>query len=102
MNRLDGKIMEVLDWHARWPFSRIAKAARSSKGVVAYRVKRLEHEGIVVRYFPVLDMQKLGYHTSRLYFDIEELGEGQEQDFIAFLDKEVSAGLIFRMDYPYR
>ena len=102
MDKLDRKILEVLDWNGRMPVSRIAKAVRSNKDVVAYRMKNLEESGTIVRYFPILDMNKLGYYTSRLYFDLEEIDEGAEKDFIGFLDKDINAGLIFRMDYPYR
>ena len=102
MDKLDWKILQILDFNGRMPISQIAKKVRSNKDVVAYRIKRLEEENIIVRYFPVLDMNKLGYHTSRLYFDLEEMNETQEKQLIEFLNKEINAGLIFRMDYPYR
>lgn len=102
MDKLDGKILKVLDWYGREPANKIAKVVKSNKDVVAYRIKKLEENGIIVRYYPVLDMYKLGYNTSRIYFDLEEIGEEQEKKFLEFLDKEMKAGLIFRMDYPYR
>lgn len=102
MDKLDWKILRVLDWNGRAPVSAVAKAVHANKDVVAYRIKKLEDEGVIIRYYPVLDMYKLGYHTSRLYFDLEEMGEEAEKAFIAFLDKHIHAGLIFRMDYPYR
>ena len=102
MDKLDWKILKVLDWNARSALNKIAKEVHSNKDVVAYRIKRLEERGIIISYYPVLDMYKLGYHTIRLYFDLEEIGEEQEKAFVAFLDKEIHAGLIFRMDYPYR
>lgn len=102
MDKLDLKILQRLDWHGREHVSIIAKKVGSSKDVVGYRIKRLEQQNIITRYFPVIDLHKLGYYTSRLYFDLEEMSEQQEKDFITFLDKEIHAGLIFRMDYPYR
>lgn len=102
MNKLDWKILELLDWEGREPINKIAKAVRSNKDVVAYRIKKLEEKGIIIRYFPVIDMHKLGYHTSRLYFDLEEMDENEEKEFVEFLDKELNSGQIFRMDYPYR
>ena len=102
MDKLDWKILHVLDWNGRMPINKIAKIVKSNKDVVAYRIKRLEEKKIIVRYFPVLDMYKLGYHTSRLYFDLEEMNEEKEKEFLDFLDKDMNAGLIFRMDYPYR
>ncbi len=102
LDKLDWKILEVLDWYGRMSFQSIAKLVHSNKDVVAYRIRRLEQEEIIIRYYPVLDMQKLGYYTSRLYFDLEEMTFEQEQELIHFLDKDINAGLIFRMDYPYK
>src|SRR3989338_2540515 len=102
MDKLDWKILKILDWDGREPANKIAKAVNSNKDVVAYRIKKLEEERVIVRYYPILDMYKLGYNTSRLYFDLEEIGEEQEKAFLKFLDKEINAGLIFRMDYSYR
>ena len=102
MDKLDWKILRILDWDGREPANKIAKAVNSNKDVVAYRIKKLEEKGIIVRYYPILNMYKLGYNTSRLYFDLEEMGEEQEKAFLKFLDETINAGLIFRMDYPYR
>ncbi len=101
MDKLNWKILQILDWKGREPVNKIAKTVKSNKDVVAYRIKKLEEKRIIVRYYPVLDMYKLGYNTSRLYFDLEEIGEEQEKKFLEFLDKEINAGLIFRMDYLY-
>ncbi len=102
MDKLDWKILKVLDWNGRESINKIAKLVASSKVVVAYRIKKLEKDGIILRYFPIIDMYKLRYYTSRLYFDLEELDEKREREFIDFLDKELNVGTIFRMDYPYR
>ncbi len=102
IDKLDKKILSVLDWHGRMPVNQIAKKVGSNKDVVSYRIKNLEKRGVIVRYFPILDMFKLGYHTSRFYFDLEEMTKEEEEKFLDFLDKKINAGLIFRMDYPYR
>lgn len=65
-------------------------------------MRKLESQKIIRRYFPVIDLHKLGYHTIRLMFDLEEMEASVEKELIEFLDKEINVGLIFRMDYPYR
>ncbi|MBR9698984.1 Lrp/AsnC family transcriptional regulator [Candidatus Woesearchaeota archaeon] len=102
MDKINSKILQVLDWNARTPISKIAKFVKSNKDVVAYRIKKLEEEGIITNYFPILDMYKLGYHTSRLYLDLEEINAEDEKDLIEFLDREIGCGLILSMDYPYK
>ena len=102
LDKLDWKILGILDWNGREPVSKIAKAVGSSKDVVAYRIKKLEENGVITNYFPILDMHKLGYNTFRLYFELEELNEAEKNNFNEFLDKEINAGLIFWHDYqPY-
>ncbi|MBI2665185.1 Lrp/AsnC family transcriptional regulator [Candidatus Woesearchaeota archaeon] len=102
MDKLDWKILSVLDQNGRMPASKIARLVGSSKEVVSYRMKRLEKEIMITRYYPIIDLHKLGYHTTRLYFDLEEIDTLFEEQFLHFLDKDINAGLIFRMDYPYR
>jgi len=102
MDKLDWNILQVLDWNGREALNHLAKRVRSNKDVVAYRIRKLEEQGIINRYYPVIDMSKLGYHTSRIYLDLEEMEKSKEQELIHFLDNEINAGLIFRMDYPYR
>ncbi|OGI63941.1 hypothetical protein A2642_00220 [Candidatus Nomurabacteria bacterium RIFCSPHIGHO2_01_FULL_39_10] len=102
LDKMDQKILQLLDWHGRMPLNQIAKKIGSNKDVVAYRIKKMEQADIITRYFPVLDMSKLGYHTSRIYFDLEEMNQSEENSFVQFLDEKINAGVIFRMDYPYR
>ncbi len=99
---LDKKILAVVDWEARLPISQIAKRVRSNKDVVLNRIKRLEESGIITQYYPVLNLGKLGYFTHRLNFQVEELSEEREKQFIHFLDKEINAGLIYKMDQQFQ
>ncbi len=102
MDQLDFKILEVLDWHGREQVIDIAEKVKSNKDVVAYRIKKMEEEGIIRRYYPVIDLYRLGYNLSRFYFDLEEMTPEEEKDFVSFLDLSMDSSLIFRMDYPYR
>ncbi len=99
MDALDWKILDVLDWKGREPLNRIAQTVRSNKDVVAYRIRKMEEDNTLIRYFPILDTSKLGFHTYRLYLDLEEMTEKEEKAFVQFLDDEIRAGLIFKMDY---
>ena len=80
MDRLDLKILEALDWNCRKTNKQIAKEVGSNKDVVSYRISRMEKNGTITRYYPVLDMYKLGYNTSRIYFDLEEINPKEEKE----------------------
>jgi len=55
------KILRRLNENARKSFRDIARELRVSISTVSNRVKRLEKEGIVLGYAPLLDEKKLGY-----------------------------------------
>jgi Lrp/AsnC family leucine-responsive transcriptional regulator len=102
LDELDKKILAILDWEARLPATQIARRVRSNKDVVASRIKKLEARGVIKQYYAVLNLMKLGYHSHGINFDTVELTPEREAAFVAFLDKEIRAGLIYRMDAPFK
>jgi Lrp/AsnC family transcriptional regulator, leucine-responsive regulatory protein len=102
IDELDRKILAILDWNARMPATHIAKRLRANKDVVARRIQKLEESKTIANYYPVLNLRRLGYYTHRLNFDTVELTAAREAEFVAFLDKDIGAGLIYRMDSPYK
>ncbi len=101
LDNLNRRILQILDWKTRSPVTKIAKLVHSNKDVVAYRIRKMEQDGIITRYYPVLNLSKLGYYGSRLNIETEELTEKQEKEFVSFLD-EIGCGLIYRMDNPFK
>ena len=61
LDELDVSILRRLNADARKSFRDIARELRVSISTISNRVKRLEQEGIIVGYIPVLDEKKLGY-----------------------------------------
>ena len=61
LDELDVSILRRLNTDARKSFRDIARELRVSISTVSNRVKRLEQEGVVLGYVPVLDEKKLGY-----------------------------------------
>jgi DNA-binding Lrp family transcriptional regulator len=61
LDELDVAILRRLNADARKSFRDIARELRVSISTISNRVKRLEQEGIIVGYIPVLDEKKLGY-----------------------------------------
>ena len=61
LDELDVAILRRLNTDARKSFRDIARELKVSISTISNRVKRLEHEGIIVGYIPVLDEKKLGY-----------------------------------------
>ena len=60
MDKLDTRIIESLNGNARKSFRTIAKELKVSLSTVANRVKKMENEGIIEGYFPIIDLEKVG------------------------------------------
>ena len=64
----DRKILYNLDLNSRQSFSQIGKKVGLHKDVVAYRVKKLQENGIITSFYTQTDDYLLGYIRYRYYF----------------------------------
>src|SRR5713101_1605694 len=55
------RILRLLNADARKSFREIAKAVDASLSTVSNRVRKLEEEGIIMGYAPILNEGRLGY-----------------------------------------
>jgi len=60
LDLLNRKIMYLLGKNARYSESSIAKALKTSKEVVHYRIKRMQEDGFLHGFITVVDPEKLG------------------------------------------
>ena len=61
LDELDVRILRLLNADARKSFRDIAKAVDASISTVSNRVRRLEEEGVISGYAPILSESRLGY-----------------------------------------
>ena len=61
LDDLDVRILRLLNADARKSFREIAKAVDASLSTVSNRVRKLEEEGIITGYAPILAESRLGY-----------------------------------------
>jgi DNA-binding Lrp family transcriptional regulator len=61
MDDTDKRIMNLLNKDARLSFRHISRELKISLTKVTSRVKRLEREGIIKGYIPLMDAEKIGY-----------------------------------------
>ena len=67
----DRKILYELDLNCRQSNTQIGKKVGLKRDVVAYRIKRMQEEGIIKNYFTVIDSYRLGYNVFRIYFTFQ-------------------------------
>jgi len=58
---LDRRILRILMVDAHTPFREIASQAGTTVGTVHNRIKRLRQDGIIKRFLPEIDAQRLGF-----------------------------------------
>lgn len=61
LDLFDRKIVAALQEDARMPVAQVAERTALSATPVSRRIKRLEDDGVIVGYAPVLDPRKLGF-----------------------------------------
>ena len=66
MDELDFKIIYTLNENARKSFRIIARELNVSLSTISNRVKKLEEEGIIESYIPVINREKIGYGLTAL------------------------------------
>ena len=60
LDKTDKRILRLLNKDARMSFRRISRELKISLTTVTTRVKKLEKEGIIKGYIPLIDPEKLG------------------------------------------
>ncbi|ASI99880.1 AsnC family transcriptional regulator [Thermococcus celer Vu 13 = JCM 8558] len=61
MDELDLRILSLLQQNARLSYREIARELKVAVGTVYNRIKRMEEEGIIKGFAPLVDYEKLGF-----------------------------------------
>lgn len=64
MDRIDKKILKLLQENARYPLKHLAQKVFLSSPAVSTRIERMEKAGIITGYHASVDPVKLGYHIT--------------------------------------
>ncbi len=80
LDKLDSKILAVLDEDARLAEAAIGKKVGTSKQVVRYRLNRLKEEGIIENYYTMIDVGKLGFDSYYVFVQLTGLNLNEENE----------------------
>jgi DNA-binding Lrp family transcriptional regulator len=88
----DRKILYHLLTNSRQSFNSIGKKVGLSKNVVAFRIRRLENEGIIVEYPTGIYGGPLGWGLVRFYYTFQFVSPEKKQEIIKyFINSDVVA-----------
>ena len=83
MDKIDIKLITLLQENARYPLKFLASQVFLSAPAVSSRINKLEKQGIILGYNSVIDKQKLGYHITA--FINLEMTPNQKAEFYPFI-----------------
>ena len=82
----DKKILYELDKDARRSYSVIGKKVGLKKDVVAYRINKLEEQGVINNYYTVIDSYRLGYFLFRYYINFQYVNTQVKKEIIEYFN----------------
>ncbi len=94
LNKKDLHILSILDKNSRTSINKIAKKLKLSKDGVNYRLKKLEKEGIVTRYFIDIDVSKFGLILNKVTFQLQNMEKEKQEQIFNFLKNHPKIGWI--------
>lgn len=81
----DRRLLYELDRNARQPLSSLAKKVRLSQPAAAYRLARLVRRGVIRKFITIINVNKLGYLSHRVYIRYRKVDPKKEAEMIAYL-----------------
>lgn len=84
----DKKLLHLLDFDARMPYSKIAKQIGLSKQGAEYKLKNLVKKGVIKGFYPVINVPKMGYFYCRLCLVLKNTTPEKEKEILDYLKKD--------------
>ena len=94
----DKLIIKSLDYDSRISVNQISKKTNMKKDTINFRLKKLEREKIIEKYYCVIDYYKLGFSSYKLYIKISS---NSKDDIIEFLSKIKEVKFISYIFFDY-
>lgn len=85
MDKIDEKLVTLLQENARYTLKQLAERVFLSSPAVGSRIEKLEQEGILTGYHAEVDLQKLGFHITA-FINLEMLPK-QKEEFYPFVEQ---------------
>lgn len=97
----DKKIIEQLELNSRQSNRQISRKIGLSKDAVSYRIKRLEEAKLILGYYSVLNIAKLGLIQYKIFISFQNTNSRLEAEIIDYLKKDENIGWVVSCDGYY-
>lgn len=83
----DKKILTELTLNSRIPINRLAKKVGISREVATYRLNKLIKDKIILDFYTIIDIQKLGFSEAGCLIQFKGISKEKEKEFLNYLVK---------------
>jgi DNA-binding Lrp family transcriptional regulator len=94
LNQKDIQILSLLDRNSRTSVSEIARKLKLSKDGINYRLKRLQSENIITRYFAEVDISKIGLIAGKVTLQFQNVDREKENEIFDYLKRHPKIGWV--------
>ncbi len=85
MDKKDEKILAELLKNSRMPFNQLGRKVGLSREVVAYRIRKLVEQNIIAHFYPIINLEKLGYFRNGCGIQLKGISLAEEKEFFSFI-----------------
>jgi Lrp/AsnC family leucine-responsive transcriptional regulator len=87
LNQIDRKLIYELVQNSRQSYTQLGKKVKLSKQAVKERISNLENQNIILQYFALIDIHKMGYTFYRIDLRFQNVTEEKEKEIINYILK---------------
>jgi Lrp/AsnC family transcriptional regulator, leucine-responsive regulatory protein len=84
IDETDRKILQILAENSRISILDLAEKLKTTRDVVAYRIKKLEKSGIIMGYRALIDLDKIGFGLYKIILRLDNFSEEAERGLVSF------------------
>jgi len=85
LDAIDENILKILSSNARITILELMDKSGLTRDVIAYRLKKLVKEGIIMQYRVLIDLQKIGHRLYKLILRLHSLTAEKEKALMAYV-----------------
>ena len=100
LNLKDRKILYELDLNCRQSNAQIGKKVGLSRDVVAYRINRMQKEGVIKNFWTAINTFKLGYQVFRIYINFHYVSNKIKREIIQYFTKYRNSWAVISVEGP--
>jgi len=96
LDPLDMKILGLLSDNSDMSYNELAEKAKTTADTVFYRVKKMVDEGVIRKFVPIIDLEKIGFQNYVVLLKLSDVSEEKFYSLKEYLVNNRSINFTFR------